>query len=216
MERFRPTEKLFVAALTALAGFVDAVGFVQSKGFFVSFMSGNSTRLGVGIASSLTDALGALGLISSFILGVTAGSLIGRQREANRVPVIMSLVGACLAGAALLGMEGFLLASLSITALAMGMENTALEHQGRVRVGLTYMTGSVVKIGQALADRLAGIRDSDLAGPLLLWGSFLGGATAGALAGGSLGFAALWLGSGCALSFALMSREMFWVQATDN
>lgn len=34
--------------LSALAGYVDAIGFIQPGGFFVSFMSGNSTRLGVG------------------------------------------------------------------------------------------------------------------------------------------------------------------------
>lgn len=30
-------------------GYVDAVGFMMTGGFFVSFMSGNSTRLAVGL-----------------------------------------------------------------------------------------------------------------------------------------------------------------------
>lgn len=34
--------------LSALAGYVVALGYLQLHGFFVSFMSGNSTRLGVG------------------------------------------------------------------------------------------------------------------------------------------------------------------------
>ena len=37
-------------ALSALAGYVDGIGFIHLGGLFVSFMSGNSTRLGVMIA----------------------------------------------------------------------------------------------------------------------------------------------------------------------
>lgn len=208
MERYDISERLFVAALSGLAGYVDAVGYVQSKGFFVSFMSGNSTRLGVGIAGSLPDALAASGLIVAFIIGVTGGSLIGRANEVRRVSFVMAAVAALLTVAALLGTLDYLLASLAFTALAMGAENATLGRQGRVRVGLTYMTGSVVKVGQALADRLSGAKGGDWSAPLLLWVSFIMGATAGALAASALGYAALWLGSLSAMSFALLAPAM--------
>ena len=45
-------DQLIAAALAALAGYVDAVGFIASGGLFVSFMSGNSTRLGIGLADA--------------------------------------------------------------------------------------------------------------------------------------------------------------------
>lgn len=45
------------AALAALAGYVDASGFLSTGGYFVSFMSGNSTRLGIGVDFGVRDAL---------------------------------------------------------------------------------------------------------------------------------------------------------------
>lgn len=208
VERYGTSERLYVAALTALAGYVDAVGFVQSEGFFVSFMSGNSTRLGVGMAGSLADALAAAGLIAAFIIGVTGGSLVGRAKEERRVSIVMATVAAALALAAMLRTLNYLLASLAFTAFAMGAENATLERDGRVRIGLTYMTGSVVKLGQALADRLSGTGEVDWSASLLLWVSFIIGATAGALVASGLGHAALWLGSFVAMSFALLALFM--------
>jgi len=43
--------RLLAACLSCLAGYVDAIGFIKTGGFFVSFMSGNSTRVGVGLAA---------------------------------------------------------------------------------------------------------------------------------------------------------------------
>jgi uncharacterized membrane protein YoaK (UPF0700 family) len=37
-------------ALSALAGYVDGIGYLHLGGLFVSFMSGNSTRMGVSLA----------------------------------------------------------------------------------------------------------------------------------------------------------------------
>ncbi len=49
-------------ALSALAGYVDGIGFLHLGGLFVSFMSGNSTRMGVNLASGhWHDAAEALG-----------------------------------------------------------------------------------------------------------------------------------------------------------
>ena len=56
--------------LAAAAGYVDAAGFLMTGGFFVSFMSGNSTRLGVGLFRGAGEALIAGGLIAAFVSGV--------------------------------------------------------------------------------------------------------------------------------------------------
>ena len=43
-------------ALSALAGYVDGIGFLHLGGLFVSFMSGNSTRMGVSLAAGIGRA----------------------------------------------------------------------------------------------------------------------------------------------------------------
>ncbi len=50
MHRHHRTEITLAAGLSAVAGFVDAVGFIHLGGYFVSFMSGNSTRAGALLA----------------------------------------------------------------------------------------------------------------------------------------------------------------------
>src|SRR6266566_240509 len=71
-------------ALSALAGYVDGIGFLHLGGLFVSFMSGNSTRMGVSLAEGhWLGAIEALGLVALFVVGAAAGSLIVLGRGAG-------------------------------------------------------------------------------------------------------------------------------------
>ncbi|MDW3553714.1 DUF1275 family protein, partial [Escherichia coli] len=70
-------------------------------GLFVSFMSGNSTRLGVTLAEGhWQHALEALELIVLFVAGAAAGSLIVLSRIAHRRPLILLVEALLLAAAA--------------------------------------------------------------------------------------------------------------------
>src|SRR5258708_8294606 len=78
---------LLACALSALAGYVDAIGFLHLGGLYVSFMSGNSTRMGVSLAEGQwSSAAESLGLIALFVLGAAPGSLIVLGRGVNRQP----------------------------------------------------------------------------------------------------------------------------------
>ncbi len=64
--------------LSGVAGYVDAIGFIDTGGFFVSFMSGNSTQAGVDILEQgLASSLLPLTLVVAFVLGVAVGAMIG-------------------------------------------------------------------------------------------------------------------------------------------
>ena len=55
MTRYDKRVQALAVGLSALAGYVDAVGFMQLGGFFVPFRSGNSTTLGVSLVAGATS-----------------------------------------------------------------------------------------------------------------------------------------------------------------
>src|SRR5262245_25197504 len=129
--------RIFAIALTALAGYVDALGFIELGGFFVSFMSGNSTRLGVGLVGDTKHALISGGLILTFVCGVVLGTLVAHRGTRNRASSVLLLVAVLLTVAA-----GFHAADLSVlavgaTALAMGAINVIFVNNGEVSTGVT-------------------------------------------------------------------------------
>jgi uncharacterized membrane protein YoaK (UPF0700 family) len=202
------TDRALAAALAALAGFVDAVGFLGLGGFFVSFMSGNSTRLGVGMASEAAAAAVAAALVAAFVAGVALAALLSRAAGRFSRPAVLGLVAAALALAALLHQPGAVPGAFLLVALAMGAENMVFQRNGDVAFGLTYMTGTLVRIGQRLADALGGGPRWDWLPWAMLWAGLVAGGVIGALAWLRFGADALWIAAGAAavLSVASLPR----------
>lgn len=195
MDRSSPPMIIIAMCLAALAGFVDALALTTFGGFFASFMSGNSIRLGVGlgIADGSVVAI-AIGLLFSFTAGVILATVIGRARPADQGSLIMAAVTVMLLLAALLATFAPGALVLLLLAAAMGCENGVFFRDGKMPFGLTYMTGSLVRMGQKLAEALMG--DSDRWGwmpYLALWTAFLSGVVFGASSHLRWGWYALWL-----------------------
>lgn len=183
--------KMLAACFSAVAGFVDVVGFLMTGGFFVSFMSGNSTRLGVGIAEGSSTVGVAGGLILTFVAGVVLGASVGRLAKGHKEPAILSLVTGLLTLALVMHGVGLGVLAVLPLALAMGAQNTVFAENGEVRVGLTYMTGTLVKLGKRLTASLWGGPPLGWLPYLLLWAGLLTGAILGALTFARFGPSAL-------------------------
>lgn len=184
--------QLFAATLSATAGFVDAVGWLTTGGLFVSFMSGNVTKLGLGLAGRLDNVALGIGLISSFVGGVIIGSLAGRAAgNRQRVTVLWLVTG--LMAVAGLGLEaGFAVPAALVLAASMGAKNTVFAENGEVKVGLTYMTGALVRIGKRIATAILGGDRFGWVAPATLFLGMVAGATLGATAQLAFGPRALW------------------------
>ena len=166
---------VFAGGIACLAGATDAYGFVELRGLYVSFMSGNTTMLGMALGGGGFARSAAIAqLIGMFVVGAAAGEVLfnvaGRFRGAA-VPFMVSVL-LCVP-LAIPGWTAFALV------LAMGALNAAMSKAGSASVSLTYVTGALVKFGQGAGNWLTG-RRADLSWLLQapMWASLLAGSIA--------------------------------------
>lgn len=189
--------------LAALAGYVDAMGYLTLGGFFVSFMSGNTTRAGVFAAEgNLHLALVGGAIIALFVLGVVVGSLVGDRSAPWRASVVMVLVAALAATAAVGSAFGPVQVVVAALAMAMGAENTVFGRGARESISLTYMTGTLVKLGRGIAAALSGGPRWQWVRYAGLWFGLLAGVVGGTAVHRGVGLAGLWLAVVTALVLA--------------
>ena len=146
-------QERLAALLALIAGYVDGYGYI-SYNTYLSFMSGNTTLTGYRIGEEkLASALPPLVAIVFFVIGVFAGTLLthsGTRRSRRLVFVAVAVLLALILGAMQVSSlpTDLQIATLS---LAMGIMNTALGHVGAQLVNLTYVTGTLSRIGRHLA-----------------------------------------------------------------
>lgn len=184
-------ERRLAIRLALIAGYVDAYGLL-AYGTYVSFMSGNTTQTGsmTGQGKILAAVPSVLAIVF-FVTGSFAGtwlmhSKLRHSREAL-LGWVAALLGVIIGGTQLdtLGLHADV--CIATLGLAMGLMNSTLPRIGAEPVNLTFVTGTLNKIGLhlALAVRRAPLPDTQ--GPwdthlrraglmASVWGGFLIGA----------------------------------------
>ena len=216
-----PSSTLTIEAvsLALVAGYVDGYA-LRVFGIYVSFMSGNTTIAGIesGLGHFLTALIPALA-----IAGFVAGSFMGNwfvQSEIKHSQRLLFLASAVLIACfVVLNLHAFPRASLSlpILSVAMGMINPAVSRVGSEPVSLTFVTGTLNKIGNhlALAVRRAKMPDKQgtwdthfyrAALESSLWMGFLVGAILSGAASRYFGVVELVPASVTLLVFAMINR----------
>ena len=191
MKTLSPPQFAGAASLSAMAGYVDAIAFIYLGGFFVSFMSGNTTVGSVGLVQGGNWGA-AFAIVGAFVVGVMAGTIVSRVRR-RPAAWVLTLVGVLLlAGTLLSGVGmGTVIPALLIAA-GMGAVNTVFARDGQPALGLTYMTGALVKMAQELVGAFSGGSKTAWLRQLVLWLAIAIGAVVGAAAYGWLGISAMW------------------------
>lgn len=188
-KRVSRTQEWLALTLSLIAGYVDAYGYLSYK-TYLSLMSGNTTQAGVWMGQRIfSEAAAPLVAILFFVIGIAAGTLM-MHSSWNQLHSRMFALIAVLQAFILLSSQMELLTAkvyIAILSFAMGCINTLLKNIGAESLSLTFVTGTLSKIGSHIAFAIKQIPLKDSKGPwdthltragLLgrVWGSFLLGA----------------------------------------
>jgi uncharacterized membrane protein YoaK (UPF0700 family) len=173
--------------LAGLAGILGAAAFTHSDGYFVTFMTGNAQRAVLGyfrhdVVLSISAAL----LILFFVGGVVVASVCRRHFWVAHPhgPTVLTTFSLMAATAVDIVMgrwsEGKLdFIPILLVVFGIGSLNTSYVKGGEVSIPISYVTGTLVKMGQGIERHIAGGSASDWLGYFLLFSSFASGAAVG-------------------------------------
>lgn len=174
--------------LAAQAGVLGATAFTHSAGYFVTFMTGNAQRAVLGyfrhdVLLSVTAGL----LLLCFVAGVVTASWCRRHfwvahPHGPTVLTTVSLVAATaldiLVGRWDQNQLDFM--PILLVVFGIGALNTSFVKDGEVSIPISYVTGTLVKMGQGIERHIAGGKAADWLGYFVLFASFVvGGAVGG-------------------------------------
>jgi uncharacterized membrane protein YoaK (UPF0700 family) len=175
-------------ALAALAGLIGAVAFTHSSGYFVTFMTGNTERAVLGYFRDQPRlAVTATLLLAAFVAGVVVASLCRRHLWVAHPhgPTVLTALSLAAGTAVCVAMHGWSdMGDLSFTPIpfvtfGIGALNTSFVKDGEVSIPLSYVTGTLVKMGQGIERHVRGGSAAAWLRYFLLYMSFIAGATIG-------------------------------------
>lgn len=194
----------FVALLSFLAGMTDAIGFLRA-GDFLSFMSGNTTRLAIAIGEGHGQDVARLAsILAVFVAGNAAGVIVVRGTGERQWPLLMvvAIVTGLVAGLA--GAEPSPWSFLPLV-FAMGMLNAAVDNVAGHPIGLTYVTGALSRFGKGLGRFLCGDLRLGFLVQMFPWIGMIAGAVTGVFLLQAWQEAAIWAIGALALLLTLIS-----------
>jgi uncharacterized membrane protein YoaK (UPF0700 family) len=173
--------------LAALAGVLGATAFMHSEGYFVTFMTGNAQRGVLGyFRHDVMQGVTAGALLLCFVAGVVVASMCRRRFWAGHPhgPTVLTTFSLLAATALDVIDEGWQetqldFAPIMLVVFGVGALNTSFVKDGEVSVPLSYVTGTLVKMGQGIERHIAGGKAANWLGYFLLFASFVLGAVIG-------------------------------------
>jgi uncharacterized membrane protein YoaK (UPF0700 family) len=167
--RFTPRQRDRLAyALTAVAGSIDAIGYIVLFHVFTANMTGNTVALAIGIAQSDWSTAARRGFaIPMFLVGLLFSRFVvhvaDRRKWRHAAALLFAVEAALLACFGIFGLLLFpgghierssgalFYLMVALPSLAMGVQNASLSHFGPLSVRTTHVTGNLA----TLADQIA-------------------------------------------------------------
>jgi uncharacterized membrane protein YoaK (UPF0700 family) len=163
-------------AMTWAAGSIDLIGYLALYGLYTANMSGNTIAMGHHAAELQWYGFARYGwAVTTFIVGLLAGAFLvdAEKRAVLRLPfpatlaleaaLILSFLVLSIGvhtGAEIPPQPAFkFYGMVALLTVAMGLQNVTIRRVGGMNVYTTFVTGSLVKFGEALAAYLFWARD---------------------------------------------------------
>lgn len=160
-------DKLRAAALSGVAGFVDAAGILSLAAIFPAHITGELVAEAVALSSGTRATVAHLWMLPSFVLAVALAAALARvERRAGRTPtpVLLLLISLGLLLFAASGVAQYLLPGASPAALgragacaavaAMGFQNALMRESLNGSAPTTFMTGNLTQLVIEVVDHL--------------------------------------------------------------
>jgi uncharacterized membrane protein YoaK (UPF0700 family) len=159
------TSYVVAIALTCIAGFVDAVGYINLGRIYTANMSGNSVGVGIELSSrNWIEMLRRAWPVLAYVVGLLfcrillhVGAIRGIRRMASaafscEIVLLILVCSNSLFGHYLSWALPF--AYIGLMAVAMGIQNAALTHFSSLTLHTGFVTGTLVKFAEQLAKYL--------------------------------------------------------------
>ncbi|MGP6169925.1 YoaK family protein [Microbacterium sp. A196] len=186
--------------LLGLAGFVDAIAFMVLQGNFVAFMSGNTTVMGYAVATGRWSLVGvSAALLILFFIGCVAGASIVRWGGSRGHRGAMILLAALTIVAAIVANTASAHFGVMLIAVVGGLTSSVLAADTDVKVGLTYVTGTLVKAAHQLVAGIGTPHPWSWLSTAGFWFVLAVGAALGGIAFHGLGTTSLWIAAAMAV-----------------
>ncbi|WP_395664512.1 YoaK family protein [Methylocella sp.] len=180
-----------ILALGLVAGYVDAVGFLDLGGVHIAAMTGDTIELGISAArDDRARLVGVAATIAAFFAGGLAAGCLRRRAPCPAVALTV-MIGLILSAQLVRSIRPDPVAvELPLLALAMATQGQALSRFGGARVQTVVVTSNLLNfadaaVGRRFAPRAAGAARPDAAEvvlPACVWLGHAFGAVGGALA----------------------------------
>ncbi|MEJ5090673.1 DUF1275 domain-containing protein [Sphingobacterium faecium] len=151
-ESVRIQERLAIY-LAFIAGYIDATGLIKWK-IYVSFMSGNTTQLGVALSTDKDGVImTSVIAISCFLLGIYAGACLSLWKKTDYqifTCYIVSFMLTCYTIIAYI-YTIHIGSSIAIIGFSTGLMNTIVTAVGNQKVNTDFVTGTLNSLARNTA-----------------------------------------------------------------
>ncbi|CEJ68986.1 hypothetical protein BN1195_01278 [Chryseobacterium oranimense G311] len=147
------TQEKLAVFLAFIAGYTDATGLIQWK-TYVSFMSGNTTQLGVAVFSEKYGVIiSSVIVISFFLAGIYTGTCLSLSKKLRSTKMTFYIVSGIMVLYSINDYYEHIANGVSIAVIgfSMGLMNTIVTSVGNQKVNTDFVTGTLNSLARTAA-----------------------------------------------------------------